>query len=84
MPREVVARNLPVEGIDYYARLDDGAILTLSHQTRYSGFKVEPPGAISAILGLTRAQWLARHRDDPAMAHDDRSYGQCLGRRMGE
>jgi diguanylate cyclase (GGDEF)-like protein len=65
---EVVARNLPVERIDYYARLDDGATLTLSHQTRYSGFTVEPPEAVASILGMTRAQWLDAHRTDPAMA----------------
>jgi diguanylate cyclase (GGDEF)-like protein len=65
---EVVARSLPVERIDYYARLHDGAILALSHQTRYSGFTVEPPEAVRSILGMTRAQWLAAHRNDPAMA----------------
>ncbi|WP_373506662.1 diguanylate cyclase [Thiocapsa sp.] len=65
---EVVARNLPVERIDYYARLDDGAILTLSQETRYSGFTVDPRPEVAASLGKTRTQWLAAHRLDPAMA----------------
>jgi diguanylate cyclase (GGDEF)-like protein len=65
---EVVARNLPVERIDYYARLDDGTILSLSQETRYSGFTVDPLPEIAAILGTTRTQWLATLRPDPAKA----------------
>jgi diguanylate cyclase (GGDEF)-like protein len=77
---EVVARNLPVERIDYYARLDDGAILTLSQETRYSGFTVDPLPEVAAILGKTRAQWLDAHRGDPSMS-DHVLYGDLFGTR---
>jgi diguanylate cyclase (GGDEF)-like protein len=77
---EVVARSLPVERIDYYARLDDGAILTLSHETRYSGFTVEPPPEIAAILGKTREEWLAACRADPSRGDDVLHDGMFVAR----
>lgn len=63
---QVVSRNLPVERIDYYARLGDGSILTLAHETRYSGFAIDAPPDVTAMMGKTREQWLATHQDDPA------------------
>ncbi|NCC27523.1 MAG: GGDEF domain-containing protein, partial [Gammaproteobacteria bacterium] len=77
---EVVARSLPVERIDYYAKLDDGAILTLSHETRYSGFTVDPLPEVAAILGKTRAQWLAAYRGDLSLT-DHVLYDDLFGTR---
>ncbi|WP_052315020.1 diguanylate cyclase [Thiocystis violascens] len=57
----VVSRNLPVEKIDYYARLEDGTLLTLSHETRFSGVVGDAPAEVLAILGMTRPEWEMAH-----------------------
>jgi diguanylate cyclase (GGDEF)-like protein len=70
----VVARNLPVERIDYFARGEDGVMLTFSHKTRYSGFAMDPPPEVAAILGKTRAEWHAALANDPALS-EQQTYG---------
>jgi diguanylate cyclase (GGDEF)-like protein len=64
----VVNRNLPVARIDYYARLEDGTLLTLSHETRFSGVVGDAPPEVLALLGKTQAQWAEAHAGvDPAI-----------------
>lgn len=64
----VVQRNLPAQRIDYYALLQDGTTLTLSDETRFSGFRGDIPPELERLLGKTRAQWIEAHRNDPALA----------------
>lgn len=64
----VVQRNIPAARIDYYALLQDGTTLTLSDETRFSGFRGETPPELERLLGKTRVQWLEAHRTDPALA----------------
>ncbi len=64
----VVQNNLPTDRIDYYARLEDGESLTLSHETRFSGHPMEVPPDIARILGRTRADWRSAHANDASFA----------------
>ena len=64
----VVQRNLPAQRIDYHALLQDGTILTLSDETRFSGLLGSAPPELERLLGKTRAQWIEAHRNDPALA----------------
>ncbi len=65
---QVISRSLPVEGIEYYAKLEEGILLTLSHETRFSGVVGDAPPEVLAILGKTQAQWEAAHAStDPDM-----------------
>jgi diguanylate cyclase (GGDEF)-like protein len=64
---EVVARNLPLERIDYFARGEDGVTLTFSHETRFSGFAMDPPPAVAAILGKNRREWQEAMNQEPAL-----------------
>ena len=64
---EVVRNNLPASRIDYYALLDDDQILTLSHETRFDGLTVNVPATVRYLLGKTRTEWEAAHRQDPMM-----------------
>jgi diguanylate cyclase (GGDEF)-like protein len=64
---EIVRNNLPASRIDYYAPLDDDQILTLSHDTRFDGLTAGEPETVRSLLGKTRAEWEAAHRQDPAM-----------------
>ena len=61
----VVQSNLPADRIDYYARFGDGAVLILSHETRFSGFQGEAPPDVARTLGKTREEWAQAHRADP-------------------
>ncbi|MBK1720159.1 diguanylate cyclase [Thiocystis violacea] len=65
--RQVVSRNLPVERIDYYARLEDDSVLALTHENRFSGISGEAPTAVAALMGQDREDWRALHRDHPTM-----------------
>ncbi len=64
----VVQSNLPADRIDYYARLDDGDVLTLSQETRFSGVLGEAPAELLATLGRTREQWAEFYRTEPQAA----------------
>ncbi len=86
---KVVQRNLPADRIDYYALLDGGQVLVLSHETRFSGFQEEAPPEVGRILGTTKEVWtrahelepdLAGHRlhDGPFCSRDDGQGGQIL------
>ena len=65
---QVVQTNLPADRIDYYALIDGDQVLTLSHETRFSGFVGEAPPDVTRILGKSREDWAQAHRDDPMMA----------------
>jgi diguanylate cyclase (GGDEF)-like protein len=63
----VVQGNLPADRIDYYALLDDGEVLTLSNETRYSGFQGgAPPHLVRTTLGKSREEWVQAHQAKPA------------------
>lgn len=64
----IVQRNLPARRIDYYTLLQDGAILTLSKETRFSGVRGYAPPELERLLGKTRGQWIEAHRTDPTLA----------------
>lgn len=86
---KVVQRNLPADRIDYYALLEDGTVLTLSHETRFSGFQGAPPPEVAGLLGKTKDEWIRAHDRDPGLvAHtlhaaafcgrDDGARGQVI------
>lgn len=79
----VVQRNLPAQRIDYYALLQDGTTLTLSDETRFSGFRGETPPELERLLGKTRADWIEAHRTDPSLA-DHRVHAGAFCSRGGE
>lgn len=64
---KVVSQNLPVERIDYYARLDDGAILTLTSDNRFSGARGSVPPPVEQSIGKDQAQWQRLHHKHPAL-----------------
>jgi diguanylate cyclase (GGDEF)-like protein len=65
----VVKNSLPADRIDYYALLEDGQRLTLSHETRFSGHSLPVPPEVAGILGRTHADWTQAHGSDPALTH---------------
>lgn len=79
----VVQRNLPAQRIDYYALLQDGTTLTLSDETRFSGFRGETPPELERLLGKTRAAWIEAHRTDPSLA-DHRVHAGAFCSRGGK
>ena len=70
---ELVQRNLPARQIDYYATLENGAILMLSPKTRFAGTLDRVPDEVQSILGLSRQEWIGTHASAPGM-RDHRIY----------
>lgn len=64
----VVSRSLPVERIDYYASLEDDRVLSLTHETRFSGFFGDAPDELATLFGKSREEWGRAHDSDPALA----------------
>jgi diguanylate cyclase (GGDEF)-like protein len=76
---KVVQHNLPADRIDYYALLEGGTTLALSHETRFSGLHGEVPPEVARILGSTREEWIATHTEqDPGLA-GHRLYADAFG-----
>jgi diguanylate cyclase (GGDEF)-like protein len=65
---EVVRNNLPADRIDYYALIDGGEVLTLSHEHHTTTAAADVPAEIIAILGKTRGQWEQQHRECRCMS----------------
>lgn len=62
----IVRNHLPTDRIDYYALLDQDQVLKLSQETRFAGSTQSVADAATAMLGKTRAEWEAAHRQDAA------------------
>ncbi|NEX19709.1 diguanylate cyclase [Thiorhodococcus mannitoliphagus] len=74
----VVSRGLPVERIDYYTRLEDGTVLTLSPENQFSGVRDPIPEGIARLIGIDHKEWLRLHHEHPQLkAHSIRLGSFC-------
>jgi diguanylate cyclase (GGDEF)-like protein len=58
----IVQRLLPASSLEFYAQLEDGALLHLAPETRYRGVVVTTPPWVAGIIGKTRQEWLGSHQ----------------------
>ncbi len=71
---DITRRMLPVESMEFYARLDENRVLYLLPENRYRGIEAEPPPPVARILDLDRKQWSEMNMAGVAefmLAHDD-------------
>ncbi|MEO5374267.1 MAG: diguanylate cyclase [Alphaproteobacteria bacterium] len=52
---------LPVESVEFYARVEDRSVLHLSPESRYRGVLVTPPAHVAAVFGLDYKAWYDAH-----------------------
>ncbi len=53
----IVQRLLPARSLEFYARLEDGALLHLAPETRYRGVAVMAPPFVAELIAKTRQEW---------------------------
>ena len=72
----IVQRLLPVCSMEFYARLEDGALLHLAPETRYRGVVVAAPPFVAELLSKTRQEWASTQQ----RAYDYRVQSAAEGR----
>ncbi|MBN2886500.1 MAG: diguanylate cyclase, partial [Chromatiaceae bacterium] len=63
--QDVVRHNLPVRQIDYHVPLDNGEVLSLTQETRFSGVRDLANPCVREALGRTLAECEALFRTQP-------------------
>jgi diguanylate cyclase (GGDEF)-like protein len=53
----IAQRSLPLDGLEFYVRLDDGSVLHLAPESGYRGVRVAPDPVIAEILATDRDAW---------------------------
>lgn len=65
--QDVVHHNLPVRQIDYHVPLDNGEVLSLTQETRFSGVYDLASPRVRKLLGCTLAECEALLREEPGL-----------------
>jgi len=59
----ILQRMLPAESLEFQVLLENEGVLQLTRESRFRGVLLASPAAhVSALLGMPRAAWEARHR----------------------